>query len=228
VKKKTIWITGAAVATVLVVGGAGLAIADPFDGAFDGDGPLTGSALDKASAAALDAVGSGTVTDTEAGSGDDAHAYEVEVTLADGTDVDVALDDTFGVLWVDGLRTAGAGTAPSTGGGSDDGTGTGTGTGTDDDTDDDGIDDRGTDDSGTSGTDDAGLSALTAADRDAASAAALATLPAGTTGTITEVERSDDFDHAYEVEITLENGQDVDVELDEAFTVVKTDGVPAA
>ena len=202
-KKKTIWITGAAVAAVLVVGGAGLAIADPFDG----DGPLTGSTLDKASTAALDAVGSGTVTDTEAGNGDDAHAYEVEITLADGTDVDVALDTSFGVLWVDGLPATGAGAAPTTGSGSDD-------SGT-----------SGTDDSG---TDASGLPALTPADRDAATAAALATLPAGTTGTVTEVERSDDFDHAYEVEITLENGQDVDVELDASFAVVKVDGAPAA
>ena len=202
-KKKTIWITGAAVAAVLVVGGAGLAIADPFDG----DGPLTGSTLDKASTAALDAVGSGTVTDTEAGNGDDAHAYEVEITLADGTDVDVALDTSFGVLWVDGLPTTGPGAAPTTGSGSDD-------SGT-----------SGTDDSG---TDASGLPALTPADRDAATAAALATLPAGTTGTVTEVERSDDFDHAYEVEITLENGQDVDVELDASFAVVKVDGAPAA
>jgi uncharacterized membrane protein YkoI len=206
-KKKTIWITGAAVAAVLVVGGAGLAIADPFDT----DGPLTGSALDKASAAALDAVGSGTVTDTDSGDDDDAHAYEVEVTLADGTDVDVALDESFGVLWVDGLPANGA--TPNTGRGSDD-------DGTDDSTDDSGSSDgTGTDDS-------SGLAGLTAADRDAASAAALATLPAGTVGTVTEVERSDDFDHAYEVEITLENGQDVDVELDAAFAVVKVDGAP--
>ena len=205
-KKKTIWITSAAVAAVLVAGGAGLAIADPFDGPFGTDGPLTGGTLDKASAAALDAVGSGTVTDTEAGSGDDAHAYEVEVTLADGTDVDVALDKSFAVLWVDGLPTAGTSPVPSTG-----------------------SDDSGTSgNSGTSGTDDSGLAALTAADRDAASAAALATLPAGTTGTVTEVERSDDFDHAYEVEITLENGQDVDVELDASFAVVKVDGAPTA
>ncbi|WP_174777015.1 PepSY domain-containing protein [Cryobacterium lactosi] len=197
-KKKTIWITGAAVAAVLIVGGAGLAIADPFDN----DGPLTGSTLDKASAAALDAAGSGTVTGSDAGSDDDAYAYEVEVTLADGTDVDVALDKSFAVLWVDGLPTGAASAAPTTG--------------------------SGTDDSGTSGTDDSDLGALSAADRDAASAAALATLPAGTVGTITEVERSDDFDHAYEVEITLENGQDVDVELDASFAVVKVDGAPTA
>jgi uncharacterized membrane protein YkoI len=210
VKKKTIWITGAAVAAVLVVGGTGLAIADPFDN----DGPLTGSALDKASTAALDAVGSGTVTDSETGDDDDAHAYEVEVTLADGSDVDVALDDSYDVLWVDGMPAAGTGTTPSTG----------TDTGTDDS-------DADTNDAGTNtgtGTDDSTLAPLTDADRDSASAAALAALPAGTVGTVTEVERSDDIDHAYEVEITLENGEDVDVELDEAFAVVTVDGVPAA
>ncbi|WEO76495.1 hypothetical protein BJQ94_14125 [Cryobacterium sp. SO2] len=195
-KKKTIWITGAAVAAVLVVGGAGLAIADPFDT----DGPLTGNTLDKASTAALDAVGSGTVTGSEAGDDTDAHAYEVEVTLADGTDVDVALDDSFGVLWVDGLPTDAATSVPSTGTGDD-----------------------------TTGADDSsGLAALTETDRSAASAAALAAVPAGSVGTVTEVERSDDFDHAYEVEVTLENGQDIDVELDASFAVLKVDGVPAA
>ena len=205
-KKKTIWITSAAVAAVLVVGGAGLAIADPFDG----NDALTGTALDRASAAALDAVGSGTVTDTEAGEKGDAQAYEVEVTLADGTDVDVALDQDYAVLWIDG---APAGTAPAAGSGSDD------------------SDDRTDSTDGTTGSDDAAgataLPALTDADRESASAAALATLDAGTVGTVTEVERSDDFDHAYEVEITLENGEDIDVELDEAFTVLKVDGQPA-
>ncbi|WP_208858855.1 PepSY domain-containing protein [Cryobacterium zongtaii] len=221
-KKKTIWITGAAVAAVLVVGGAGLAIADPFES----DGPLTGSALDKASAAALDAVGSGTVTDTESGDDNDAHAYEVEVTLADGTDVDVALDEKFAVLWVDGLPADGATSVPGTGSGSNSGSGSDDGDGRSDDT---GSDDSATDDTGTD--DSATMTPLTDADRDAASAAALATLPAGTVGTVgtvTEVERSDDFDHAYEVEITLENGQDVDVELDAAFAVLKVDGAPTA
>ncbi len=206
-KKKTIWITSAAVAAVLVAGGAGLAIADPFDGPFGTDGPLTGSTLDKASAAALDAVGSGTVTDSQASDSDDAHAYEVEVTLANGSDVEVALDKTFGVLWVDGLPADSAGSAPATGtAGSDDATGS--------------------DDS--TGTDDSALAPLTDSDRDSASAAALAALPAGTVGTVSEVERSDDFDHAYEVEVTLENGQDIDVELDASFAVVKVDDVPAA
>jgi len=203
VKKKTIWITSAAVAAVLVAGGAGLAIADPFDN----DGPLTGSTLDQASTAALDAVGGGTVTDSESTDDNTAQAYEVEVTLANGTDVDVALDKSFAVLWIDGLTAAGATATPTTGSGSDDTNG---------------HDDS--DDSTGSGE----LAPLTEADRSAASAAALAAMTAGTVGTVTEVERSDDFDHAYEVEVTLENGEDIDVELDEAFTVLKVEGVPAA
>ncbi|MET0954415.1 MAG: hypothetical protein ABWY68_00600 [Cryobacterium sp.] len=206
-KKKTIWITSAAVAAVLVAGGAGLAIADPFDS----DGPLTGSTLDKASTAALDAVGSGTVTDTETTDDNTAQAYEVEVTLANGTDVDVALDKSFAVLWVDGHSTDGATPVPTSANGSDD------------------SDDRDGTDGSQNGTDGTGdLAPLTEADRSAASTAALAAMTAGTVGTVTEVERSDDFDHAYEVEVTLENGEDIDVELDEAFTVLKVEGVPVA
>jgi uncharacterized membrane protein YkoI len=204
VKKKTIWITSAAVAAALVAGGAGLAIADPFDN----DGPLTGTALDKASSAALDAVGSGTVTDTEASDEGSAQAYEVEVTLADGTDVDVALDRSFALLWVDGLPQAGATSSPTAGTGDDS--------------------DGGRDDNADDTSTGAPLAPLSEADRSAAAAAALAALPPGTTGTVTEVEPSDDFDHAYEVEITRDNGEDIDIELDENFTVTKVEGVPAA
>jgi uncharacterized membrane protein YkoI len=206
-KKKTIWITSAAVGTVLVLGAAGVAVAvtDPFDG--NDTDRLTGTTLDRASEAALDEVGSGTVTDAEK-SDDLDHAYEVEVTLENGDDVDVELDESFGVV-----RSDVPGTADQAA--SDGATPQGT-------------DDAGTDDSSTDDTDSAALPPLTEADTAAASAAALAALPAGTVGTITELERSDDFDHAYEVEVTLENGQDIDVELDEAFAVVSVDGVPAA
>jgi hypothetical protein len=60
------------------------------------DRPLEGSTLERASAAALAATGGGKVTETEVG--DDGAAYEVEVTLADGSQVDVRLDDRFGVI----------------------------------------------------------------------------------------------------------------------------------
>jgi uncharacterized membrane protein YkoI len=206
-KKKTIWITSAAVGTVLVLGAAGVAVAgtDPFD--TDSD-QLTGQTLDQASTAALAEVGSGTVSDAEA-SEDLDHAYEVEVTLDSGDDVDVYLDESFTVVRVDGLTP-----------------GTGSATPTDDAT--PGATDDATDDAGDSDSTTDTLPALTQADSETASAAALAALPAGTVGTITELERSDDFDHAYEVEITLENGQDIDVELDAAFAVVSVDGVVPA
>ncbi|MDH6237723.1 PepSY domain-containing protein [Cryobacterium sp. CG_9.6] len=53
-----------------------------------------------------------------------------------------------------------------------------------------------------------------------AEAAALAAVGSGT---VTEFDRSDDSDHRYEVEITLPDGRDVDVELDAAFTVTTID-----
>jgi uncharacterized membrane protein YkoI len=58
--------------------------------------PITGSALDKASAAALRETGGGKVTDSEAG--DEQAYYEVEVTRADGSQVDVHLDRQFNVV----------------------------------------------------------------------------------------------------------------------------------
>ncbi len=63
----------------------------------DGEGtPITGEALTKASQAALAFTGGGTVTGTEVG--DEESLYEVEVTLADGSQVDVQLDQNFVVV----------------------------------------------------------------------------------------------------------------------------------
>ncbi|MDH3500150.1 MAG: PepSY domain-containing protein [Acidimicrobiia bacterium] len=62
----------------------------------DVDTPITGSALESASAAALDHLGEGTVTETEVG--DEESMYEVEVTLSDGRQVDVQLDEGFHVV----------------------------------------------------------------------------------------------------------------------------------
>ena len=55
----------------------------------DNEGPITGSELDRASAAALEETGEGHVTETEVG--DEESFYEVEVTLDDGSQVDVQL-----------------------------------------------------------------------------------------------------------------------------------------
>jgi len=56
---------------------------------------ITGSALGKASAAALDRTGGGKVTGTEVD--DEEGKYEIEVTK-DGSSVDVHLDKDFQVL----------------------------------------------------------------------------------------------------------------------------------
>jgi uncharacterized membrane protein YkoI len=81
--------------TVLAISGA--AIAGTTGGDDDGsEQAITGQALDRASAAALEHTGGGEVTETEAG--DEEGAYEVEVTLDDGSQVDVHLDKGFNVI----------------------------------------------------------------------------------------------------------------------------------
>jgi hypothetical protein len=83
----------AAVGVAAVAVGAGIASAQPDDG--EGT-PITGEALTKAGQAALAFTGSGTVTATEVG--DEESLYEVEVTLANGSQVDVQLDQSFAVV----------------------------------------------------------------------------------------------------------------------------------
>ena len=58
--------------------------------------PITGEALAKASAAALAYTAGGRVTATEVG--DEESYYEVEVTMADGRQIDVQLDEAFQVV----------------------------------------------------------------------------------------------------------------------------------
>jgi hypothetical protein len=77
----------AAVATGIAVGAG---VGD------DSEPPITGTALTRASEAALAHTGGGRVTETEAG--DEDSYYEVEVTLPDGGQVDVQLDRSFAVV----------------------------------------------------------------------------------------------------------------------------------
>lgn len=79
---------------VLTIGGATTAIASSDDDASDQS--ITGPALPKATAAALDETGGGKVTGTEVN--DEESKYEVEVTLENGNQVDVQLDDAFQVV----------------------------------------------------------------------------------------------------------------------------------
>jgi uncharacterized membrane protein YkoI len=83
--KKRKWIAGGALALGVVTAGAGIAIA-----AGGGEQQLTGSALGRATAAALEHTGGGTVIEAEAG--DDGAAYGVEIRLDDGSVVELLLD----------------------------------------------------------------------------------------------------------------------------------------
>jgi len=89
-KKRIALVVAVAVAAAVA---AGFAVAGSRD---DHEQPITGSALVRASEAALAETGGGQVTETEVGD-EDAY-YEVEVTLPDGREVDVHLDRSFAVV----------------------------------------------------------------------------------------------------------------------------------
>lgn len=86
----------AAVAAAVVATGAGVGVAAAGGVGDDDEAPITGEALDEATAAALAHTGEGRVTETEIG--DEDSLYEVEVTLDDGSQVDVQLDEDFDVV----------------------------------------------------------------------------------------------------------------------------------
>ena len=92
-KGKLLAIAGAALLVAAIAGSAGGAVIATGG---DDEQPITGSALDKASAVALDHTGGGRVTGTEVG--DEESFYEVEVTRDDGSQVDVQLDESFNVV----------------------------------------------------------------------------------------------------------------------------------
>ncbi len=88
---------GIAIASVLAAGAGAAGIAAATGGGDDeNSAPITGSALDQASAAALSETGGGTVTESE--TGDEESYYEIGVKLDDGTSVDVQLDRDFNVV----------------------------------------------------------------------------------------------------------------------------------
>jgi hypothetical protein len=89
------WIVGSVGALAAIGGGTGIAVA----AGGDTDSPLTGTDLDRATAAALAETGGGTVTETEIG--DDGAAYGVEVRLEDNSQVEVSLDADFRVIGQD-------------------------------------------------------------------------------------------------------------------------------
>ena len=91
----TKWVATGALALAALGVGTGIAVASGA-GEDANETPVTGTALEQATAAALAETGGGTVTGSEAG--DEEGAYEIEVTLDDGTQVDVHLDSSFKVI----------------------------------------------------------------------------------------------------------------------------------
>ncbi|NQW87088.1 MULTISPECIES: PepSY domain-containing protein [unclassified Frigoribacterium] len=210
-KKKSLLIAGG-IAGVLVLGGGGVALASDLD-----DG-VSAQTRDRAQEAALAETGGGTVTEVDT-LDDGLVGYEVEVVLPDGREATVLLDGDHSVTSSrvdDDSRGSGATPTPVAG----------------DDRDDDslgsdatptpaagpGLDDSARDDSARD--DSARDDDLTGADYDRAAAAALA---AAGGGTVTDADRSDDTGVAYEVDVRLDDGTEVDVDLDQAFGVVRTD-----
>ncbi len=82
-----------AIATVAVLGIGGTVWATTAAA----DGTVDGTERDRVAAAAVEAVGSGEAVDVET-SDDPGEAYEVEVRLPDGAEVDVALDGDLAVV----------------------------------------------------------------------------------------------------------------------------------
>jgi uncharacterized membrane protein YkoI len=91
-KRIAMVIAGTAVVTAGTVGAAG-AMSDDDD---TQDRPIPAADLEQAEKAALEETGGGKVTETEVD--DEESKYEVEVTLDDGSQVDVQLDEDFQVV----------------------------------------------------------------------------------------------------------------------------------
>lgn len=92
---------GAGIAALVALALGGAAIANATGGGGGGDQSLSGATAQKATAAALKATGGGEVTASELDNEKGA-TYEVEVKKTDGSTVDVRLDESFGVIAIDG------------------------------------------------------------------------------------------------------------------------------
>ena len=93
-KRKTMIAAGTVAVVGLGIAATSITLATA--GNDDTDTPISGDALQRATAAALAHTGEGRVTETEVG--DEESLYEIEVTLDDGSQVDVQLDEQFNVI----------------------------------------------------------------------------------------------------------------------------------
>lgn len=207
IPRRRILFAAGVVAVLAVFGGVALARGD--DSAEDtAEGPdvaITGSAYETASQAALDHLGGGQVTHTEVG--DEDSYYEVEVTRDDGSQVDVQLDEHFNVVG-DERETE-----------------------TDENDDEDETDQPEVIADEAEDADDASEDqsegpdvAITGDPLTKASATALEVVQRelGQGGTVSATEVGDEESY-YEVEVILEDGTQVDVQLDEGFNFVGFD-----
>ncbi|GAB3992699.1 PepSY domain-containing protein [Nocardioides marmoraquaticus] len=182
-------------------------------------GGISDDDREQASEAALAAVGEGRVVEVDEADGDETAAYNVEVGLDSGADVDVELDDDFEVLnqgEIDNvLSQQGRGASG-------------------DDSGDDGSDDSSDDSSESaspSPSDDTSASPRvdddTPLEGSVKRQAERAALDEVGGGRVTESTYADaDEDHVYEVEVERRTGDDDDdvtVELDQDFGVVRVD-----
>lgn len=95
--KRSTRIAIAGAVAVVALGTAGaVAVGASENDDDDTETPIVGADLQRASDAALAHTGQGRVTGTEVG--DEESYYEVEVTLDDGKQVDVQLDQSFHVV----------------------------------------------------------------------------------------------------------------------------------
>ena len=95
--RTTKFVTGAAITVAVVGGGVTYTLAQGGDDDDDEvERAITGADLDAASKAALAHTGEGKVTGSEVE--DEESYYEIEVTLDDGSQVDVQLDEQFNVV----------------------------------------------------------------------------------------------------------------------------------
>ena len=154
---------------------------------------ISTSDREKASEAALEATGGGTVVEVERSGDNDNYAFEVEVRFDNGAEVDVELDENFKVL----------NNPPKASDFSEEVSATPTPPEPD----------------ATIGLD-AEDRPLTGEKFNRASAAAL---KATGGGKVIETSGSDDRDHTYEVDVLFSNGEDVTVELDDQFRVTEID-----
>jgi len=106
-RKNKLFIGAAGVALAAGIAGGGVAIAGAGASGGEDDAPsVTGADADQATTAALTATGGGKANSVERDSEDGA-VWEVEVTKADGTTVDVRLDGSYGVVVIEGDSESG-------------------------------------------------------------------------------------------------------------------------